>query len=52
MKTLVAALLALGAGTVLGVAAVIGVKAALDPDSTINTSNQAPINVMEYGDRS
>jgi hypothetical protein len=51
MKTLVAALLALGAGTVLGVAAVIGVKASLDPDKTITQSDQSPINVLEYGDR-
>ena len=48
MKTLVAALLALGAGAVLGVAAVIGVKAAVDADTV---SNQQPINVLEYGNR-
>ena len=48
MKTLVAALLALGAGAVLGVAAVIGVKAAVDTDTA---STQQPIDVLEYGTR-
>ncbi len=51
MKTLVAALIALGAGTVLGVAAVAGVGAAFDPDRGIETSNQT-INVLDYGNRS
>jgi hypothetical protein len=52
MKTLVAALLSLGAGTVLGVAAVIGIKAAVNPDNTVNTSNQQPVDVLDYGTRS
>jgi hypothetical protein len=50
MKTLVAALLALGAGAVLGVAAVVGVKAAVATD-TVDQSNQQPIDVLEYGTR-
>jgi alcohol dehydrogenase class IV len=52
MKTLIAALIALGGGTTLGVAAVVGVQAAMDPDSTIEQSSGSQINVMEYGDRS
>ena len=51
MKTLVAALLSLGVGTVLGVAAVIGIKAAVNPDNSVNTSSEQPINVLEYGTR-
>ena len=50
MKTLVAALLALGAGAVLGIAAVVGVKAAVGTD-TVDVSNQQPIDVLEYGGR-
>jgi hypothetical protein len=50
MKTLVAALLALGAGAVLGVAAVAGVQAAVGTD-TVDVSNQQPIDVLQYGDR-
>jgi hypothetical protein len=51
MKTLVAALLALGAGTVLGVAAVAGIKSAVDTD-TVGVSHQQQIDVLEYGNRS
>lgn len=50
MKTLVAALLALGAGTVLGVAAVIGIKAAVGTD-TVDVSHTQPIDVLQYGTR-
>jgi hypothetical protein len=50
MKTLIAVLISLGGGAVLGVAAVSGVQASLDPDSGIETSNQT-INVLDYGDR-
>jgi hypothetical protein len=49
VKTLVAALLALGAGTVLGIAAVAGLQASLDPDNGVETSSQ--INVLDYGNR-
>ena len=51
MKTLVAVLIALGGGTSLGVAAVVGVQASVNPDNTIEQSNQGQINVLEYGDR-
>ena len=50
MKTLVAALLALGAGAVLGIAAVVGVQAAVGTD-TVDVSNQQPIDVLQYGNR-
>jgi hypothetical protein len=50
MKTLIAVLISLGGGTVLGVAAVAGVQASLDPDSTVEQGNQT-INVLDYGNR-
>ena len=50
MKTLVAALLALGAGAVLGIAAVVGIQAAVGTD-TLDVSNQQPIDVLQYGAR-
>jgi hypothetical protein len=50
MKTVIAVLIALSGGAALGVAAVAGVQASLDPDSSIETSNQT-INVLDYGDR-
>jgi hypothetical protein len=50
MKTLIAVLISLAGGTVLGVAAVAGVQASLDPDNGLQTTNQS-INVLDYGDR-
>jgi hypothetical protein len=52
MKTLVAALIALGSGTALGVVAVVGVQAAADSDSSvIEQAEPSAINVLEYGQR-
>ncbi len=52
MKTLVAVLISLGGGATLGVAAVLGVQASVTPDSsTLEQSNQGPIDVLNYGDR-
>jgi hypothetical protein len=52
MKTLVAVLIALGGGTTLGVATVIGVQASVSPDgSTVEQSQQGPIEVLDYGSR-
>ena len=50
MKTLIAVLISLAGGTTLGVAAVAGVQATLDPDSSLETTNET-INVLDYGDR-
>ena len=50
MKTLIAVLISLGGGGALGVAAVAGVQASLDPDSTVEQSNET-INVLDYGAR-
>ena len=51
MKTLVAVLIALGGGTTLGVAAVLAIQASVNPDSTIEQSSHAPIDVLNYGNR-
>jgi hypothetical protein len=51
MKTLIAVLISLGGGTVLGVAAVAGVQASLDPDNSIEEQGNQTINVLDYGNR-
>ena len=51
MKSLTGALVALAIGAVLGVGTVVGVSVLADPDRTVNTSNDSPVNVLPYGNR-
>lgn len=51
MKTLVAVILSLAGGVVLGVAAVAGIQAAVNPDHVAETSQQSQIDVLPYGNR-